>query len=41
MLKIRRFGYFWLNTWVVANVIQLATQEFCKKFLNLKSLMIR
>lgn len=37
MLKIRRFGYFWLNTWVVANVIQLATQEFCKKFLNLKN----
>jgi len=37
MLKIRRFGYYWLNTWVVANVIQLATQDFCKRFLNLKN----
>ena len=37
MLKIRRFGYYWLNTWMVANVIQLATQEFCKNFLNLKN----
>jgi len=37
MIKIRRFGYYWLNTWVMANVIQLATQEFCKKFLNLKN----
>ena len=37
MIKIRRFGYYWLNTWVIANVIQLATQEFCKKFLNLKN----
>lgn len=34
---IRRFGYYWLNTWVMANVIQLATQDFCKKFLNLKN----
>ncbi|MBR1879061.1 MAG: four helix bundle suffix domain-containing protein [Paludibacteraceae bacterium] len=37
MLVIRRFGYYWLNTWVMANVIQLATQDFCKKFLNLKN----
>lgn len=35
MLKINRHGYFWLNTWVMANVIQLATQNFCKRFLNL------
>ena len=35
MLKINRHGYFWLNTWVMANVIQLATQDFCKRFLNL------
>jgi len=37
MLKINRHGYFWLNTWVMANVIQLGTQDFCKKFLNLKN----
>lgn len=37
MLKINRHAYFWLNTWVMANVIQLATQDFCKRFLNLKN----
>lgn len=37
MLKINRHGYFWLNTWVMANVIQLSTQDFCKHFLNLKN----
>ena len=37
MLKINRHAYFWLNTWVMANVIQLGTQEFCKRFLNLKN----
>ena len=35
MIKINRLGYYWLNTWVMANVIQLAAQDFCKKFLNL------
>lgn len=34
MLQIKRFGYFWLDTWVMANVIQLATQDFCRRFLN-------
>ena len=33
-MKISRFGYFWLDTWVMANVIQLATQDFCSQFLN-------
>ena len=33
-IKITRFGYFWLDTWVLANVIQLATQDFCSRFLN-------
>lgn len=33
-MKISRFGYFWLDTWVMANIIQLATQEFCRRFLN-------
>lgn len=33
-MKISNFGYFWLDTWVIANVIQLATQDFCARFLN-------
>ena len=33
-MEIRRFGYYWLDTWVLANVIQLATQDFCTRFLN-------
>jgi four helix bundle suffix protein len=33
-MKISRFGYFWLDTWVMANIIQLATQDFCRRFLN-------
>lgn len=36
-MKINRPTYFWLQTWVLANVIQLATQDFCKRFLNLKN----
>ena len=34
MIQISRFGYYWLDTWVMANVIQLATQDFCSRFLN-------
>lgn len=37
MIKVNRLGYYWLNTWVMANVIQLATQDFCKKYLNLRN----
>lgn len=33
-MEINRFGYYWLDTWVLANVIQLATQDFCTRFLN-------
>ena len=33
-MEIKRFGYFWLDSWVLANVIQLATQDFCARFLN-------
>ena len=33
-MEIRRFGYYWLDTWVLANVIQLATQNFCMHYLN-------
>ena len=37
MIEIGKFSYFWLDTWVLANVIQLATQEFCSRFLNLRN----
>ena len=33
-MQISKFGYYWLDTWVMANVIQLATQDFCTRFLN-------
>ena len=33
-MKISRYGYFWLDTWVMANIIQLGTQDFCTRFLN-------
>jgi four helix bundle suffix protein len=33
-MQISRFGYYWLDTWVLSNVIQLATQDFCTRFLN-------
>ena len=29
-------AYFWLNSWIVANVIQLATQDFCERFIDYK-----
>ncbi len=29
-----RTSYYWLNTWVMANIIQLATQDFCVTFLG-------
>ena len=31
-MQINRFGYYWLDTWVMANVIQLATQDFCDNY---------
>ncbi len=33
-MEIKRSGYYWLDTWVLANVIQLATQDFCLRHLN-------
>lgn len=33
-MEINRLGYYWLDTWVLANVIQLATQDFCLRYLN-------
>lgn len=37
MIKINRPTYYWLSSWVMANVVQLATQDFCRRFLNLKN----
>lgn len=36
-MQIQTFGYYWLDTWIMANVIQLTTQDFCIKFLNHKN----
>ena len=36
-MKIGTVTYFWLDTWIWANIIQLSTQEFCRKFLNLQN----
>jgi four helix bundle suffix protein len=33
-MEISRFGFYWLDTWVLANVIQLATQDFCIAYLD-------
>lgn len=27
-------SYYWLNSWVLANIIQLSTQEFCDRFVD-------
>ncbi len=27
-------GYFWLDSWILANIVQLGTQKFCRLFLN-------
>lgn len=27
-------GYFYLDSWIMANIVQLATISFCKRFLN-------
>ncbi len=29
-------SYFWLNSWVLANIIELATQRFCDRFVDYK-----
>ncbi len=33
-IKLGRTGYYWLNSWVMANIINLATLDFCRQFLN-------
>lgn len=35
--QIKGPTYFWLDTWIMANIIQLATQEFCRRFLNMNN----
>ena len=27
-------GYYWLDSWILANIVQLGTQRFCHTFLN-------
>ncbi len=27
-------GYFWLDSWILANVVQLGTQRYCQRFLD-------
>ena len=27
-------SYYWLNSWIMANIIQLATQDFCDRFVD-------
>lgn len=29
-------SYFWLNSWVLANIIQLGTQSFCDRFVDFR-----
>ena len=29
-------SYFWLDSWILANIIQLATQEFCDRFVDFR-----
>ena len=29
-------SYHWLNSWILANIIQLATQDFCERFIDHK-----
>lgn len=33
-MEIRNFGYYWLDSWGLANIIQLSTQDFCIRHLN-------
>ena len=33
-MEIAIFKFYWLDTWGLANVIQLATQDFCIRYLN-------
>ena len=34
MMQVNNFGYYWLDTWVMGNIIQLGTQNFCQRYLN-------
>lgn len=29
-------SYFWLNSWVLANIVQLGAQSFCERFVDFK-----
>lgn len=36
-MEAYNLGYYWLETWLLANVIQLATQDFCTRYLDRKN----
>ncbi len=27
-------GYYWMDSWILGNIVQLGTQRFCRQFLN-------
>ncbi len=29
-------SYYWLDSWILANILQLATQEFCDRFIDFR-----
>ena len=33
-MELSNVGYYWLDSWILANIIQLATQDFCLQHLN-------
>lgn len=36
-LRVNNPSFYWLDTWLMANIIQLATQDFCRRFLSLQN----
>ena len=36
-MEIKVPSFYWLNTWVLGNIIQIATQDFCEKYLDRKN----
>jgi len=33
-MELSNIGYYWLDSWILANIIQLATQDFCRRYLT-------
>ena len=36
-MEIKVPSFYWLDTWVLGNIIQIATQDFCEKYLGRKN----